>query len=769
MAATGTQTRKQRRPKMRVARWAPPNAWGLVPTASSTLRHRDRRAAGPRALQVSGLTVRASNGTVVVDDVSFSVAKGSVVAVVGPTGAGKTMLLNALAGRFEIESGSIRLNGEEVAGEEARRMGYVPQEDFLHPQLGLRRTLEYAARLRLSPAMDPSERARRIEAALTELDLLEQADLPIASLSGGQRKRANVAVELLSEPEVLILDEPTSGLDPGREKSVLSMLRTLADHGRTVLTVTHSPNALAACDRVLFLAPGGRVAFFGPPDVAVSYFRNADPADVFLALDRASAQSWKERFRSHPAHEEYVAAAAAEPARTGHSTAPKPAPQLPGWIRQLRTLTSRYLKLIRSDRRHVALLTLQGPILGVLLWATLAPRSLAPLGRHALPALVSQHRIDVVSVALFLSLSVTWLGVANAIREIVKEHKTLVREEGTGLSLRAYVGAKAMTLGAVTMVQAAVLALIACGRQGVPAHGAVLGPAYPEIVLATAIGALAAVALGLMLSALVTSPDKALTVLPMTLVAELVFSGAWVPLNAPGLRQLRDLSSAHWTVHAVRSTVKGDAGDWWLAIFALLGLTAAALLTTMALVQRSVLPTRIGEVRARLAPHTMPGLGLVISAATIVVLVLGVSEHAGTASDYVPRPKPSALTAAIVPKAAPAPVAVRADVVPPLPAPSPDALATAEAATAELAAKTAEAAAAADAAQRELAKQQAALAAAKRAAATPAAPVAATSAPPPAPATTTTVPSVPTEAAAAAQPQRGLVGGLLHGLLGWGS
>src|SRR5438876_3798571 len=144
MAATGTRTSKQRRPKMRVARWAPPNAWGLATTAGAKHRHRDRRAGGPRALQVNGLTVRASNGTVVVDDVSFSVAKGSVVAVVGPTGAGKTMLLNALAGRFEIESGSIRLNGEEVAGEEAvaRRMGYVPQEDFLHPQLGLRRTLE---------------------------------------------------------------------------------------------------------------------------------------------------------------------------------------------------------------------------------------------------------------------------------------------------------------------------------------------------------------------------------------------------------------------------------------------------------------------------------------------------------------------------------------------------------------------------------------------------------------------------------------------------
>src|SRR5207302_5646603 len=266
----------------------------------------------------------ASNGTGLVQGVAFNGAQGSVVAVVGPTGAGKTMLLNALAGRFEIESGSVRLCGEEIAGDAAasRRMGYVPQEDFLHPQLGLRRTLEYAAKLRLPSTLGAAERARRVDAALAELDLTAQADLPVSSLSGGQRKRANVAVELLSQPDVLILDEPTSGLDPGREKSVLAMLRTLADNGRTVLTVTHSPNALAACDRVLFLAPGGRVAFFGPPEVAVSYFRNADPADVFLALDRASAQSWKERFRLHPAHEEYVAAAAEETVCTEQPVAP---------------------------------------------------------------------------------------------------------------------------------------------------------------------------------------------------------------------------------------------------------------------------------------------------------------------------------------------------------------------------------------------------------------------------------------------------------------
>jgi ABC-type multidrug transport system ATPase subunit len=260
-------------------------------------------------LQVSGLTASAPDGTVLLDDVGFRVRPGWLVAVMGPTGAGKTSLLNALAGSLATDAGTIRMGGRALGTEPGgaeRRIAFVPQDDVLHPQLTLGRTLAYAASLRLPPDVGGTGRHERVAAVLSELGLTEHAFQPISTLSGGQRRRAGVAVELMGDPDVLVLDEPTSGLDPGAERSVLQMLRGLADRGRTVLAVTHSVQALAVCDRVLFLAPGGQVAFYGPPAAAQAFFRGASPAEVFTRLRSQPGPSAKDRFRASPTYARYV-------------------------------------------------------------------------------------------------------------------------------------------------------------------------------------------------------------------------------------------------------------------------------------------------------------------------------------------------------------------------------------------------------------------------------------------------------------------------------
>ncbi|MDP1819756.1 MAG: ABC transporter ATP-binding protein, partial [Acidimicrobiales bacterium] len=251
-------------------------------------RHPRRRLEATRApapfLELQGVTARTSGGRVLLDDVSFSVRRGWLIAVVGPTGAGKTSLARALTGAQALEAGSIRLDGRDLTsadGIRRERIAYVPQDDVLHGQLELGRMLSYAASLRVPAALGEGERRRRTHSVLAELGLEQHADVPISQLSGGQRKRANIAAELVGRPDVLVLDEPTSGLDPGYEKSVMATLRDLADGGRTVITVTHSMQALACCDRVLFLAEGGRVAYFGPPARVSEYFGRADAADVF--------------------------------------------------------------------------------------------------------------------------------------------------------------------------------------------------------------------------------------------------------------------------------------------------------------------------------------------------------------------------------------------------------------------------------------------------------------------------------------------------------
>src|SRR5207249_2877102 len=155
------------------------------------------------------------------------------------------------------------------------------------------------------------------------------------------------AAELVGNPDVLVLDEPTSGLDPGYEKTVMATLRELADAGRTVVTVTHSLQALAICDRVLFLAAGGRVAFFGPPSEAAAYFGRTDAADVFLALDTEPGDAWQRRFRDHPTYARYIRPMTAPTATAARRRATRvvDASASPRWREQLATLLCRHLAI----------------------------------------------------------------------------------------------------------------------------------------------------------------------------------------------------------------------------------------------------------------------------------------------------------------------------------------------------------------------------------------------------------------------------------------
>lgn len=221
---------------------------------------------------MQGLTVVVDRGRkTLLDQVSFPVGAKCLLAVVGPSGAGKSTLLGALTGLRPADRGTVLYDGRDLYRDYAElrsRIGLVPQDDILHSQLTVRRALTYAAELRFPQDTAKAERQARVDEVIGELGLEQRADLPIHSLSGGQRKRVSVALELLTKPSLLFLDEPTSGLDPGMDRSVMNMLRDLADDGRTVIVVTHSVLNLEGCDRLLVLAPGGRIAYFGAPGEA---------------------------------------------------------------------------------------------------------------------------------------------------------------------------------------------------------------------------------------------------------------------------------------------------------------------------------------------------------------------------------------------------------------------------------------------------------------------------------------------------------------------
>ncbi|MEV4136194.1 FHA domain-containing protein [Dactylosporangium sp. NPDC049742] len=286
--------------------------------------------AGPSSLIADDLTVRIKDA-ILLDDVSFALAEGSLLGVIGPSGCGKSTLIKAVAGLRPATQGTVRYDGRDLYADYAElryRIGMVPQDDVLHRQLTVRRALRFAAALRFADDVPRKERRVRVAEVLRTLNLTERAKMRIDKLSGGQRKRVSVALELLTEPSLLFLDEPTSGLDPALDKEVMEELRDLADKGRTVAVVTHNVMHLDLCDRVLVLTVGGRMGYFGPPGELLSFFGAEDYAEVFREVT-TNADHWMRTYRSSELYTKYVTAQIAEaplpkPAAVERVTVPKP-------------------------------------------------------------------------------------------------------------------------------------------------------------------------------------------------------------------------------------------------------------------------------------------------------------------------------------------------------------------------------------------------------------------------------------------------------------
>ncbi len=617
-------------------------------------------------LEVTGATSRAADGTPLLDDVSFAVEAGSLVAVIGPTGAGKTSLAKALLGQLRLDAGTVRVRGRRGPG----RVAGVPQDDGTHAQLTLRRTLDHAAALRLGAT--PGERRRHVDSVLAELGLTSRASTRLAHLSGGERKRANVAVELLGEPDLLVLDEPTAGLDPAFERTVFGNLRSLADAGRTIVAITHSMQVLSVCDRVLFLAPGGSVAFFGTAAEAQAFFEWDEPADAYAAVSTAP-EAWRDRFSAQQASR--PPAPAWQPADDRPIPSSPAAPPAGG---HLRTLLRRAWDVTSSDRRALVLSLAAGPVLGFLLWAVLPggtlQRSVGPDGQpdSGRPA---------GTFAFFLAMTITWLAAAGAAREVVKERHIIRRERLAGVSLSSYLMGKALFLSAFTAVQVVPLTAVALLRQQAPGRSPALGSSLLEIVVVGILVGIAAVSTGLLVSSWASSSEKAMTALPVVLITQLALAGPWAEGRGPVMAFVRDLVPARWAAVAVQATVAGDAGSWWLAVACLAGLVVLMLAAALLLLRRSASPASVPVTRSldafgnRLATASPPRARLVpVGLAGLLALAAGVGT-VGRSGTGGARPVTVAQVALPSPSPAPAPVPTAPPVVPaavaPAPAPAP--------------------------------------------------------------------------------------------------
>ncbi|WP_250283678.1 MULTISPECIES: ATP-binding cassette domain-containing protein [unclassified Frankia] len=550
-------------------------------------------------------------------DVTFRLPARSLLGVVGPSGAGKSTLLNALTGFRPADAGVVRYAGRDLYAEYdelRRRIGYVPQADPLHGQLTVRQALEYGAELRFPADTTVEERRSRVREVISQLGLHGHADTPVSRLSGGQRKRTSVALELLTRPTLLFLDEPTSGLDPANDQSVMEALHGLAHgsdgaagaaagaatggEGRTVIVVTHSVLFLDLCDYLLVLAPGGHVAYFGPSEGALRFFGKKDFKEfvaVFRELEATPGDVLAARFR---ASEYYVPSAVVAP------VVRRPPALLPG-IRQqpvtaqLSTLVRRYLRVVFADRSYLRLIIAFPFLLGIIPRVIPAKDGLAPL-REPNP--------DATKVLVVLVLCACFMGMANSVREIVKERPIYRRERTIGLSRTAYLGSKIAVLTAITTCQCVVFTLIGLlGR--LPADAVLLGSPLGECLIAVVVAALSSMMIGLLVSTLVDNADKTMPVLVLVTMAQLVLSGGLVSaVGRPVLEQVSWIAPARWGFAALGSTAnlnevaklgrvgpRGDPPDplwehsgstWFLDILAGMGVGVAALVLTAYMIRR---------------------------------------------------------------------------------------------------------------------------------------------------------------------------------------
>jgi ABC-type multidrug transport system ATPase subunit/pSer/pThr/pTyr-binding forkhead associated (FHA) protein len=521
------------------------------------------------------------------DDVSLVIRPGEFACVLGPSGSGKSTLFAALSGRAPLQDGSVAINGQDLYADfDALKhdIAVVPQQVALHDALPVEVALRYTARLRLPPDMIEPERAALVGEMLDTVGLGDRRQIRIRDLSGGQLKRASLANEILSKPNLVFLDEVTSGLDEQTDREMMRLFRGLADTGKTVLCVTHSSaNVESNCHLVVILAAGGKLACVASPAEVLSYFRIRRLGDVYDKLAEQSPEQWQTQFRQHALHRHYVHERLTNDRGVAAGASAVNAPPLGqrfgAVARQTGILGSRYLRLQMTDL--AALATILGQCLLV---AFLLIIFYGDLDAISLPAKRAAH---CGKLSFLLAISCLWFGCNNAAKEIVKERLIYLRERAVNVTVASYYISKFVLLGAECLLQATLLLAMVKLFTNLP------GGFVAQWLLLSVLG-LAGTALGLLISALSKTTDTAVAMVPGVLLPQIILAGVIAPVEGAAKALAQVFISAYWGYRALAAILPEEVGsylgaeDWSSTAAVAVLLVHVAILTAGAVVVLSL-------------------------------------------------------------------------------------------------------------------------------------------------------------------------------------
>jgi ABC-type multidrug transport system ATPase subunit/pSer/pThr/pTyr-binding forkhead associated (FHA) protein len=481
-----------------------------------SLQTGQRNLSNESAIRVQGVTKTYRNGYQALKETTFDLPSGGVVAIMGPSGCGKSTLLKVLNGTEFPTSGNVYVNGLDLIENFPylkTQIGYVPQDDIVHRELTVRQSIYYAAKIRLN-GMSDELIEKKTESLLQRLNIKHISTNLVSAISGGQRKRVSIAVELLSDPAILFLDEPTSPLDPQTIQEFMEILRGLSKSGTTIIMVTHKPEDLNYMDRVIFMAEGGSLVFYGGVNEYKPYFQVATAIEVYSNISGERAPNWIRKFNEAILQQRTMPPG--DYKREKEKTNP---------ASQFYWLLSRYYQIKQNDRRNTLFMLLQAPIIAALLCLVFKEIKLG--------------------VLFLTSISAIWFGINNSAREIVYESAVYKRERMFNLLVWPYIFSKMVMLAAFALIQSFLFVTLIYAYYSTNSHAVHLDSWLQAVAWMFAITFCASL-LGLFISSVNQTTEKAMSVVPVIIIPQIMLAGVLAIINSSIVELLSYFTISRW-------------------------------------------------------------------------------------------------------------------------------------------------------------------------------------------------------------------------------